>query len=416
MFRRLRLFLFFLAAFLGALRADEPLNSIQDASKPSKSYVLTRLDSICEGTLRDRGDSYSVEFDGGGATSVSKLDVLFVGSTLESVYRFKESQTRTEDVNEVLKLADWASRQRLTDEALKTLNAKLMTSTDESEQRALLKKIEALKYAEAIRERARVVSERKTSNGTTDRTIRSNREAFDPELEEWARAVPIDSLQAFSRKAQPVLQKRCLGSDCHDESNGKSRFVVKPKSVGLAAREALLRNLRASLEHVNFDNLDSSPLVNHPVVVGVDGERIYPFGEDRNSVKDCRAFLEWVASLDKEKKLAEHVKKTRNAPPEPAVVDVVSTPATSTTARRESFADLFDETPDASNEPVAQRDDVLRFALTGEASAREKAKAAEDVNSTESRLKRGGVIPDKEYRDEYDPNIFNDRYGRSATP
>jgi len=420
MFRRWLLFLFLWIALFGVLRADEPSNPTQDTSKPSKSYVLTRLDSICEGTLYDRGDSYSVEFEGGGATSVSKLDVLFVGPTLESVYRFKESQTRTEDVNEVLKLADWASRRRLTNEALKTLNARLTTATDENEQRALLKKIEALKYAEAIREKARAASAQKTSSETTNLTNRASANALDPELEEWAREVPVASLQLFSRKVQPVLQKRCGGVECHDESNDKSEFVVKPKAIGTAAREALLQNLRASLDYVDFDNLSASPLVNHPVVVGVDGERVYPFGADRSSAKDCRAFLDWVASLEKEKKLSELTKKTRISAPESTSNGVASPIATpQSPVRRESFADLFNETPNANvpNDPNANNapvDDVLRFGVTREALEQEKAKASEDVNSTESRLKRGGVIPNKEYRDEYDPNIFNDRYGRNA--
>jgi len=344
---------------------------------------------------------------------------LFVGPTLESVYRFKESQTRTEDVNEVLKLADWASRNRSTNEALKTLNARLMTSTDENEQRALLKKIEALKYAEAIREKARAASERKATTETTNLTNRPSANALDPELEEWAREVPVASLQLFSRKVQPVLQKRCAGGDCHDESSDKSGFVVKPKAIGVAAREALLLNLRTSLEYVDFDNLGASPLVNHPVVVGVDGERVYPFGADRSSAKDCNAFLDWVASLDKDKKLGELTKKTRVSAPESTSIDVVST-TPQVPVRRESFAELFNETANASNVPNepnatnAPVDDVLRFGVTREALAREKAKASEDVNSTEARLKRVGVIPNKEYRDEYDPNIFNDHYGRNA--
>ncbi len=421
MFRRLCLFGFLWSAFLGVLRADEPSISTRSPN-PAKSYVLTRLDSICEGTLRDRGDSFSVEFEGGGSTNVSKLDVLFVGSTLESVYRFKESQTRTEDVNEVLKLADWASRRRLTTEALKTLNAKLTTSTDENERRALSQKIEALKYAESVREKARVVAEQRVADGAASQVGRSNAGSIEPELEEWARVVPVASMQLFSRKVQPILQKRCGGADCHDESSGKSQFVVMPKVVGTAAREALLRNMRASLDYVNFDNLDASPLVNHPVVVGIDGERVYPFGEDRSSVKDCRSFLEWIAALDKDKKLVEHAKKTRQTPLASNVVDVAAAPSVpQNPPRRESFADLFNETP-ASNVPSdstalsGQVDDVLRFGLTREALEQEKPNEEEDVNSTEARLKRGGFTPNKEYRDEYDPDIFNDRYGLKPNP
>ena len=131
-------------AFVPASRADEPPQpnapAVQAAEAPAnrqdegKRFVLTRSGEIVEGRLRDGGSAYLLEFDKGGSTLVSKLDALFIGKSRKDVFQYKLSQTRTEDLNEVLKLTDWASRRKLAPEAIELLESRLASTRDPRER------------------------------------------------------------------------------------------------------------------------------------------------------------------------------------------------------------------------------------------------------------------------------------------
>ncbi len=402
-----------------------------------KSYVLTRLGAICEGRLSEREDAYLLEFEGGGSTMVSKLDALYIGSTRESIYQYKASQTHMEDVNEVLRLADWASRRQLGSEAIKTLREKLSTSHDQAERRALSRKLEELEQAESFRkEVAKGYAPReKSSSSTRQESKRKIREPLSPEdaeLEEWGAPIPAPSLERFSRKAQPILQKRCSSASCHGPGS-ETRYLLRGKTLGTGARLALLYNLRSTLEYVDFENIGESALLNHPPVVNAKDERVYPFGNDRSSLKDCQTFMSWVESLKTEQVLTRHAQETRreNSGPklragaasrydvEPAEggtsgqssgVSATDGASAQVDASGVDFSSLVG-TAEPSNEEDAPRSTVgrLGFGTSSEAS-RYMTQPEDDPNSSEARLQRVGLRPTKKYRDAYDPAIFNDRY------
>jgi len=172
------------------------------------------------------------------------------------------------------------------------------------------------------------------------------------------------------------------------------------------------------------------------------GNRVYPFGEDRNSAKDYQAFVAWIESLN-DGKLGRYVHRQSRvrdasaAPLRPNAVsryDRVETPngyaasptenvPTPTNPNPNPFAGLFDApTPTAAptvpNSPsnpnlpatpssaTASDGFVLRSGTPREA-RRYLPNPADDPNSTENVLKRGGYAPKRQYRDEYDPAIFN---------
>ncbi len=414
-----------------------------DDPAPRKSFVLTRSDAIYEGVLQDRGPAYLLEFDGGGSTTISKLDTVYIGSSRASIFRFKQSQTHMEDVNEVLRLADWASRRQLGQEAIAALQKRLETSSDQGEAAAIKRKIEALKQTEAFRADAAKNYAQKAAADAAARKAQKQAttkvaEGPEAELEAWGRAVPAPTLERFSRKAQPILQKRCATAECHG-SEHNSHYVLRPKVAGPAARLALYYNLRATVDYVDFNNIDESPiLVNHPAVNDANGKRVYPFGEDRNSYKDAETFVKWAQSLPSEKVLAEHAKATKRVHNEPILregaasrydsIDRSRTPVAANDATvnartnsrpqddapRADFTDLFD---DANENETSAAQPTLKegnngsfgFGVSREAQ-KYMEKPEDDVNSEESVLQRGGFKPKKKYRDEYDPAIFNDKY------
>lgn len=416
-------------------------------------FVLTRLDVVHVGVVRDRGDVLSIELLDGGSVSVSKLDVQFIGGRRDDVFAFKKSRTRLEDVGETLRLADWANRRQLAPQAIALLETKLAEPLSDGERRAVAAKLEELRQIEKWRaSAARTVAARpNASDASTQAPNAAPSASASPaatqaptppvapeiaEIERWAKEVPVSAFERFARRAQPILQKRCATAGCHDGSNPNSAFRVRPKAVGAQARLALYFNLRETFDFIDFNDPARSPILTHPVVADADGDRVYPFGEGRWSAQDCQAFVSWVESLN-DGKLGRYVhrqSRVRDAsaatlrPNAVSRYDRVETPNAypaspsgnvPTPTNPNPFAGLFDaSTPTAAptvpNSPTspaaasasASDEFVLRSGTPREA-RRYLPKPEDDPNSPENVLKRGGYAPKRQYRDEYDPAIFN---------
>lgn len=408
-------------------------------------FVLTRLDVVHEGVVRDRGDALSIELVDGGSVAVSKLDVRFVGATREEIFAFQKSRTRVEDVSETLRLADWANRRRLAPQAIALLETKLAEPLSDGERRAVAAKLAELRQIEKWRaSAARTVAERRNVATQTPPSVAPVAPVAPiapiapeiAEIERWAKEVPVSAFERFSRRAQPILQKRCATAGCHDGSNPNSAFRVRPKAVGTQARLALYFNLRETFDFIDFNNPAQSPILNHPVVLDADGNRVYPFGEGRWSAQDCQTFVSWVESLG-DGKLGRYVHRpSRVRDPSAATLrpdavsryDRVETPnavqnavpsAAPAADSANPFAGLFDGTPSnaapsapnsPSNPPSLESAPGDEFAVQSGTSREARQylpNPADDPNSTENVLKRGGYAPKRQYRDEYDPAIFN---------
>ena len=401
-------------------------------------FALMRSGVVWEGEIVDQGDSYKIKLPGGGTLAASKLDAVFIGDSREEVFAFKVKETRMEDVNEVLKLADWAGRRQLGGEAIKLLAARKEQSVDEAERRALQKKIDELTTAEEFRANAAravaAIEERRrdsadvAANLSAPKNVKSQEDA---ELDAWGRTLPPGVLERFGRKALPALQKRCATSGCHAPDVAGTRYSARPKANGPAQRFALLYTLRETIAYVDFENVEASPILNHPAVTDVRGERVYPFGTDRYSARDCANFVEWLETAKQEPSLAAAAKEYRASrgaeptlrPGAASRYDVLDATRNDVGApngaENQGFANLFDETPNAAPAavpgvmPVDPSAPIFQQGRPREAERFEPS-PFDDVNSTESVLSRVGMASRKTYRDEYDPAIFNDRYHASA--
>ena len=413
-------------------------------------YILTRLDVVHVGVVRDRGEVLSIELVDGGSVAVSKLDVQFIGGSRDDVFAFKKSRTRLEDVGETLRLADWANRRQLAPQAIALLETKLAEPLSDGERRAVADKLEKLRQIEKWRaSAAQTVAARQTGSDASPLapnaaapSLASADAATRPvapevaEIERWAKELPLSAFDRFARRAQPILQKRCATAGCHDGSNPNSAFRVRPKAVGAQARLALYFNLRETFDFIDFNDPARSPILNHPVVVDAEGKRVYPFGEGRWSAQDCQTFVSWVESLG-DGKLGRYVHRpSRVRDPNAATLrpDAVSrydrvdasngylaAPAGNvpTPTNSNPFAGLFDaptpspapSAPNAPSNPSASApgpsDEFAVQSGTSREARQYFPSPADDPNSPENVLKRGGYAPKRQYRDEYDPAIFN---------
>lgn len=399
-----------------------PVPTTQTPTEPTRC-VLTRLDVVYVGVVRDRGDVLSIELLDGGTVSVSKLDVQFVGGSRDDVFAFKKSRTRLEDVRETIRLADWANRRQLAPQGIALLEAKLAEPLSDGERRVVVAKLEELRQIEKLRASvAQTVAARQSVSTSAATPAPVAPEVA--EIERWAKEVPVSAFERFARRAQPILQKRCATAGCHDGSNPNSAFRVRPKAVGTQARLALYFNMRETFDFIDFNNPSQSPILNHPPVVDGAGKRVYPFGEGRWSAQDCQTFVSWVESLG-DGKLGRYVhRQSRVRDAEAATLrpdavsryDRVETPSAANAAtdfprptNPNPFAELFDaQTPTPEESPrFPQPSRTALPDLAAPSVADATAEVADDPNSPENVLQRGGYAPKRRYRDEYDPAIFN---------
>ncbi|MBQ5788653.1 MAG: hypothetical protein IIW01_00030, partial [Thermoguttaceae bacterium] len=232
-----------------------PVPTTQTSTEPTRC-VLTRLDVVYVGVVRDRGDVLSIELLDGGTVSVSKLDVQFVGGSRDDVFAFKKSRTRLEDVRETIRLADWANRRQLAPQGIALLEAKLAEPLSDGERRVVVAKLEELRQIEKLRASvAQTVAARQSVSTSAATPAPIAPEVA--EIERWAKEVPVSAFERFARRAQPILQKRCATAGCHDGSNPNSAFRVRPKAVGTQARLALYFNMRETFDFIDFNNESS---------------------------------------------------------------------------------------------------------------------------------------------------------------
>lgn len=124
-------------------------------SPESTRFVLTRMGIIQEGIPEDRGETIFLRLpNSGGGLTVSKLDILFIGKTRTELFEFQKRQLPAGDVGSLLKLADWAGRNQLAGEAIRTLKETAEATADPTGRSALLERLAKMEYVERIKSEA----------------------------------------------------------------------------------------------------------------------------------------------------------------------------------------------------------------------------------------------------------------------
>ena len=389
-------------------------------------FILTRNNIIQEGLLEDRGENIYVQMKEKGGILVSKLDILFIGKTRHDIFVFRQRQISPDSLSELVRLADWASRNQLTAEGIDLLKNLLTTEIDSSARNIIEEKIEQLTYSEKIRQETIKKMAEKDQN---DSLIQVNSSEKQDELENWVRNFPFTVQERFISKIHPVLQKRCATADCHGENSGLSGYYLKKSSRGVALRPTILYNMRETFDWIDFKNPAQSELLHHPAIYDENRNQVYPFGDDRSSEKDYNLFTKWVQELpDKIPNYVHQPGRDRNS-------DGIQTPSFSRYSSIRQASQISKTNSAAMSTPTASgmgptsdiTDTVFteNVILPQNAAQNEPASAGviqvgsappdspyhfADPNSPEEQRKRGNILKQNNYRDDYDPMIFNHRY------
>ncbi len=361
-----------------------PLLAAQSPSDDGTRYFLTRLGLIQEGIPEDRGETVFLRLPGGGGLTISKLDILFVGLTRSELFEYQRRLLPEGDTSALLKLADWAGRNRLATEAIAYLKETAQTTADSASRATILQHIAKMEYVERIKnEAARQMSE--SEKNLSAISLPGAATMVDPErarLSEFSKGIPYTVEEKFIRRVEPILLRRCGGSDCHQEETGATFTLAHPETAS-SFRTAHLRNLESVLDFVSCARPETSPILNHPKILGNNGEQVWPFGADEKSLKDYETFVEWITSLNG--KLANYIPDPNR--PRPAGRERIVKPM-------EPERETTNEIPLMANIPIDSTKEYKRV----------------DPNDNDEALRRAGYHPKTVLRDEFDPAPFNQKY------
>lgn len=439
-----------------------------EVSAPAASdkirFLLTSKEKLLEGIPEDRGDSYLLTLpENKGGLQISKLDVAFIGTSRGSVFDFQRNRIQKGNPVETVKLAEWCAHNRLAAEGIAFLKESLASTTATETKEILQRQIDQMEYverlkADANRRLAAAADEKKEEKAETDSEVRR--------LEAFGRQVPLSVQEKFSRRIQPILLRRCAVADCHQEGTPGTNFILVKNDRRGGIRKGNWRNMEMIFDHVDFNQSIASPILNHPAIEDAAGNRVYPFGDDQNSLKDYQLFHEWIGSA------AAKMKDYRPDPNRPTVniaglivenagpsdrqtVDLTGTadgtdltetsgPSAGDSAETaipfglndEEMAELDQimktqsgdsasesakpserppsvDSPDPSS-PMSRTKDGTRPKMTAPAAKYRRVRPTDALSAIQSKGDRSPQSQD-DVRDEFDPSVFNRQYHPEMT-
>lgn len=349
-------------------------------------YILTSQEKLYEGIPENRGDSWLIKLPGQtGGLMVSKLDVIFIGKSRDDVFNFQKEKLPPGNYSAVAALAEWGTRNQLTDRSLELLKDVIIEADPET-RIVLQRQIDRFEYVENLKKNA----ENRHQDSASSHSPRRARTPEMQRLEEFRRHVPITVQDAYARKIQPILLSRCALSDCHQiGTSNRDLLFVKPDKRTI--RQGNLLNLEQILLRVDLTEPTRSPILTHPEIIDSNGQQIYPFGNDANTLRDYKLFTQWITSLGKKvKPLPYNLSlKTPNSPK--YVPDPIKTPTTPLSIYSQRPVDLTNSS-DEPNVPQSPKHQAIPSVM-----------AVSNLDETK-------------FRDEFDPEPFNRKYHPNVTP
>ena len=119
-------------------------------------YFLTSQEKLYEGIPEDRGDSWLIKLPGQtGGLLVSKLDIIFIGDSRDDVFDFQKEKLPPGNFGAAAKLAEWGTRNQLSDRALDLLK-EMIAEADPETRVVLQRQIDRIEYVENLKKNAQI--------------------------------------------------------------------------------------------------------------------------------------------------------------------------------------------------------------------------------------------------------------------
>jgi hypothetical protein len=291
--------------------SNSPLNFYGDG------FVLLQHGAVIHGFIKPQADSVTVVMDKGKQVTLVKKQILFIGPTMESLYKYQTRAIRKWGTGEHWHLAQWCIQNGMLDQAIEhylelekqagdnpkfkqlDLQLKQALLADEDVRRAMAQQgiepptIESHDKKNHLASNSGQVVQASANIPKpmphADKTIASE-EAFP------IHAVPGYLRRSFQTELTPIVVSRCGQSGCHGILSKNQFQVFQP--VGQQAASLNERNLENVLRFIDADRPDQSDLLHFAVK---------PHGTQRNASfnlqrEEDRLHLDriskWIQSLD----------------------------------------------------------------------------------------------------------------------
>jgi len=344
--------------------------------EPDRSALLLVNGEVIEGRITRVGDRYHVVLPT-GEIRIKASDVQFHCASVEEVYRHRRATMHVGRVEEHLELAAWCHRYGLLDQAARELDDAAAAEPRHPRIPLLRRRIElALHPPQTSTSPVVPVSQPEPSEADLDRLVRS---------------MPPGTVETFTRTIQPLLVHGCAAAECHGPRS-ENRFRLLRTPVGHPpSRRLTQRNLFSTIQCVDPDQPDASPLLTAPV---------HPHGTAKEPIfigpglAHYRELVQWVRQA-----------AARDAGPgDPASVPSEPEPVPQLPAMPAPLA-----TPDATRPTTAFN--VHRPAAVPQRSVVDLAfPDREQVLKPVPRVQRGADIAAFQPADPFDAEVFNRQF------
>jgi len=288
-----------------ANHSNSPLNFYGDG------FVLLQHGAVIQGFIKPQADSVTVAMDKGKQVSLAKKQILFIGPTVESLYKYQTRAIRKWGTGEHWHLAQWCIQNGMLDQAIEhylelekqaadnpkfkqlDLQLKQALLADQNVQRAMAE--------QGIQPPTQEPNEPKPTVASSGSQVLQASANLPKTSSKSEPAIPVHTVPGYLRRSfqteiTPIVVSRCGQSGCHGILT-KNNFQVF-QAVGEQAASINERNLENFLRFVDASEPDQSDLLHYAA---------RPHGAQRNASfnlqrEEDRIHLErlakWIQSLD----------------------------------------------------------------------------------------------------------------------
>ena len=374
--------------------------SLAGSNSPLNFYgegcVLLQHGAVIQGFIKPQADSVRVVMDKGKQVTLVKKQILFIGPTVESLYKYQTRAVRKWGTGEHWHLAQWCIQNGLLDHAIEHYLELEKQAADNPKFKQLdLQLKQALLADERVRlamakqgiEPPKHDFEEKSSDAPLSKSEVIQASATEPAFP--VHTVPGYLRRSFQTEITPIVVSRCGQSGCHGILTKNTFQVFQP--VGQQAASINERNLENVLRFIDATAPEESDLLHYAA---------RPHGAQRNASfnlqrEEDRLHLErlakWIQSLESIKP------KTKSLDQPGPVIQAVTT---ATAQDASSVQQAIATSPKLSRAPKSGYGAVAIDA-TDLAEIQEEIRKLERLAKTKSKVV-----------DPFDAKIFNSKHGK----
>ena len=259
-------------------------------------FVLLQHGAVLQGFVKPQADSVTVVMDKGKQVTLAKKQILIIGPSMDSLYKYQTRAIRKWGTGEHWHLAQWCIQNGMIDQAIEHYLEVEKQAADNPKFKQLdLQLKQALMADENVRQ-AMAIQGIQPPEPVVQASAVLPRAPASSEPSFPVHTVPGYLRRNFQTEITPIVVSRCGQSGCHGILSKNNFQIFQP--VGEQAASINERNLEKFLRFVDASQPDQSDLLNYAA---------RPHGAQRNASfnlqrEEDRHHLEklakWIRSLE----------------------------------------------------------------------------------------------------------------------